>query len=390
MSQWLRHWLAYRRFTKLPREQRELVFYSEGRSYWVHLEPLIRALVDDHRQSLCYVSSSEDDPGTAFEHPCVLPFVVGDGAVRTLLFSTLDAGVMVMSMPDLGKFWIRRSPRPVHYIYVHHSLVSTHMIYRQGAFDDFDTIMCAGRHHVEETRATEQAYGLAAKQLIEHGYGRLDALLAAKRGVDGARSARSARSASDTAPLRVLIAPSWGSKALLESVGAELLEVLLEARYHVTLRPHPQTRRLNPTLLDDMLERFGKRACFAYEEDVASQASLHASDLMISDWSGAALDYALALERPVLFVDVPRKVNNPQYQRLDPVPLEVSIREEIGAVVSPDALASVPGLVERLSSDAEAFGERIRAVRKRWVFNLGESGQRGAQAIMGILRSRRA
>ena len=383
MSQWLRHWLAYRRFTKLPREKRELVFYSEGPAYWVHLEPLVRALVDHHGQSLCYVSSGEDDPGTAFAHPCVLPFVVGEGTARTLLFSTLDAGVMVMSMPDLGRFWIRRSARPVHYVYVHHSLVSTHMIYGQGAFDDFDTIMCAGPHHVKETRATEQIYGLAAKRLIEHGYGRLDALLASERCADGARFG------SGTHALRVLIAPSWGREALLESVGAELVEILLDAGYHVTLRPHPQTRRLNPTILDDILERFGEHAGFAYEEDVASQASLHVSDIMISDWSGAALDYAFTLERPVLFVDVPRKVNNPEYQRLEPLPLEVSIREEIGAVVSPDALASVPGLVERLSGDSRKFAERIRAARRSWVFNLGESGVRGAEAIMGILRSNR-
>ncbi len=384
MRRWLRHWLAYRRFAQLPREKRELVFYSEGPAYWVHLEPLIRALVDHHALSLCYVSSSEDDPGIALGHPSVLPFVVGEGTARTLLFSTLDAGVMVMSMPDLGRFWIRRSARQVHYVYVHHSLVSTHMIYRQGAFDDFDTIMCAGPHHVEETRATEQIYGLAAKRLIEHGYGRLDALLAAQHGVHGVKSGCGSNR------LRVLIAPSWGSEALLESVGGELVEILLDAGYHVTLRPHPQTRRLNPAVLDDMLERFGKHACFAYEEDVASQASLHASDLMISDWSGAALDYAFALERPVLFVDVPRKVNNREYQRLDPVPLEVSIREEIGAVVSQDALASVPGRVERLSSDVQKSAERIRAARKRWVFNLGESGERGAEAIVGILRSNRA
>ena len=384
MSRWLRHWLAYRRFTKLPRGKRALVFYSEGPAYWVHLEPLVRALVDHHGLSLCYVSSSEDDPGIALGHPSVLPFVVGEGTARTLLFSTLDAGAMVMSMPDLGRFWIRRSAHPVHYIYVHHSLVSSHMIYRQGAFDHFDTIMCAGPHHLEETRATEQIYGLAAKRLIEHGYGRLDALRAAQHGVHGVGSG------SGGDPLRVLIAPSWGREALLESVGAELVEILLDAGYQVTLRPHPQTRRLNPAVLDDMLARFGKHIRFAYEEDVASQASLHASNLMISDWSGAALDYAFALERPVLFVDVPRKVNNPEYQRLDPVPLEVSIREEIGAVVSPDALASVPEHVQRLSGDGQKLAERIRAARKRSVFNLGESGERGAEAIAGILRSIRA
>mgnify|MGYP003326545469 CR=1 FL=1 len=46
---------------------------------------------------------------------------------------------------------------------------------------------------------------------------------------------------------------------------------------------------------------------------MSTQESLHRSDLMISDWSGAALDYALGLNKPVLFIDVPRKVNNLDY-----------------------------------------------------------------------------
>jgi YidC/Oxa1 family membrane protein insertase len=75
---------------------------------------------------------------------------------------------------------------------------------------------------------------------------------------------------------------------------------------------------------------------------------------------------------------------------LDAVPLEVSIREEIGAVVSTDALASVPEQVQRLCGEGRKSVEGIRAARERWVFNVGESGQRGAQAIAGILESIRA
>ena len=33
---------------------------------------------------------------------------------------------------------------------------------------------------------------------------------------------------------------------------------------------------------------------------------------MVSDWSGVAMEFAFGLERPVLFIDVPRKTNNPE------------------------------------------------------------------------------
>ena len=32
---------------------------------------------------------------------------------------------------------------------------------------------------------------------------------------------------------------------------------------------------------------------------------------MVSDWSGAALEYSFGLKKPVIFLDLPKKVNNP-------------------------------------------------------------------------------
>ena len=55
---------------------------------------------------------------------------------------------------------------------------------------------------------------------------------------------------------------------------------------------------------------------------------------MICDWSGAALDYAFGLNKPVIFIDVPRKVNNPDYQELGVECFEVWIRDHIGVVSS--------------------------------------------------------
>ena len=65
----------------------------------------------------------------------------------------------IMTMPDLNQYQVKRSKYPVHYIYIQHSLVSLHMVCRKGAFDNYDTICCAGPHHVREIRAVEKKYG---------------------------------------------------------------------------------------------------------------------------------------------------------------------------------------------------------------------------------------
>src|SRR5512147_1880281 len=101
--------------------------------------------------------------------------------------------------------------------------------------------------------------------------------------------------------------------------------------------------------------------------------SLFDSDLLISDWSAMAIEYALGLGRPVLFVDVPPRVRNPRYALLGLEPMEMRIRRELGTVLPLDRLADAPGYVADLLRDAEPFRKRSVALREEWAFNFGRS-----------------
>ena len=59
-------------------------------------------------------------------------------------------------------------------MYLFHALVSTHMMYRYGAFDHYDSILCVGPHQVAEIRKHEEINKLSPKRLIEAGYYRLE------------------------------------------------------------------------------------------------------------------------------------------------------------------------------------------------------------------------
>ena len=102
---------------------------------------------------------------------------------------------------------------------------------------------------------------------------------------------------------------------------------------------------------------------------------------MISDWSGAALEFAFGRLRPVLFVDVPRKVNNPNYEALETKPLEVTIRTEIGTIANASKLDELPAKVTALLSEGDTMADKIAHARAQYVFNLGDSGRAGAQRI---------
>ena len=387
MQRWFEAWRRFRReragaraFHALPRSRRRIVFYAEGPGYWSHFEPVFRSLRDDHGQEVVYVTSAEDDPRLTEPPPGLVPFYIGSGTVRTLFFAGLDADVMLMTLPDLQTYHIKRSPHRVHYVYLHHSLVSTHMVYRPAAFDHFDSILCVGPHHVAETRAREQQQGLSGKYLVEHGYGRLDTILA--EGVAGPPERNRAAS-----PV-VLVAPSWGEHGLIENHGEAVVAALLDSGMQVILRPHPRTRLFHGRLLDSISARFGEREGFRLDEDTDSRASLLAADLMVSDWSGAALEFALGLERPVLFVDVPRKVQNPDYTGLGIEPLEAQIRETLGEVVSPDELTALGRRAQSLLARASDWQARIRKARNQHVFNPGESGRVAADYLVSLTMRR--
>ena len=53
----------------------------------------------------------------------ILSFYIGDGVARSNFFINLKATIIVMTMPDLETFHIKRSKvYPVHYVYIFHSL----------------------------------------------------------------------------------------------------------------------------------------------------------------------------------------------------------------------------------------------------------------------------
>lgn len=377
MSRFFREWSELRRFRRRRREDRQLVFYSEGRGYWIYFRPMVDALRERHGRRVCYVTSDPEDPLLAEESDHIAAFYVGSGAARTTFFQTLDAGVMVMTMPDLETFHIKRSVHPVHYAYVHHSLVSTHMAYRPGAFDHFDSILCSGPHHQYETREWERLRDLPPKRLFEHGYGPLDELFAKRRPKDATTVPASAP------PPHVLIAPSWGAEGLFETRGLPLVEALLSAGYRVIARPHPRTEQRSPRVLAELRARFDDHPRFSWDGDTGSKSSMLDAHVMVSDWSGAALEFALGLEKPVLFVDVPKKVNNPEYTLLPSLPVELALREELGVVLAPDRLGEAPRRLRELldGRSVESRVERIRAARERYVYNLGRSGEVGAEIL---------
>ena len=364
-------WKELKKFEKLTDKERSIIFYAENEASMNHFRLLISELTEIKNLQICYVTSVKNDPIFSSKNKNILPFYIGDGTTRTKFFLTLKTKILIMDMPDLDRFHIKRSKvYPVHYIYIFHSMFSIHSYLRKGALDNYDTIFCVGEHHKKEIRATEERYGLKEKKLIEYGFGRLDTLMWEKK--------KFQKTDMKNKNL-VLITPTYGENNLLKICGKDLIKILLQEGFTVMLRPHYKILKDSKKLINSIIESFGNNPNFILEEGIIPSEKFHNSKCMISDWSGISLEYAFTFERPVILIDLPKKNLNLNSGDIPMEPIEISIREKIGHVVSPNNLEKIPEIIKNLDNDN--FSEQIRKIRSELVYNIGKSAKIGAEII---------
>jgi len=375
-------WNELKKFEGLKQNERDVVFYSENENSMLIFKSLISELTNKHNLNICYVTSSKDESILKKPNNRIKSFFIGDGVVRTKFFLNLKAKILIMTMPDLETFHIKKSKvYPVHYVYLFHSMVSTHLVYRRSAFEHFDSIFCVGNYQLDEIRSTEKLYNLKPKNLIRYGYGHLDNLLEKY-------SKRILLPKNNENKLHILLAPSWSDDGLFENIGEKVIDILLREGYKVTFRPHPMTQKKSKKKIDRMTEKFSKNESFLLEQNIFNFDSFLFSDIMITDWSGAALEFAFAFEKPVLFIDVPKKINNPEYEKIPQVPIEVSIREKIGKIILPTDLELIPNEIKMLYGQTKELRDKITKIRNELIFNVGESKKDGAEEIIKLLNER--
>jgi YidC/Oxa1 family membrane protein insertase len=365
-------------------EWRRIVFYSETGQDWHQFSGLIEELNTHLQHKVCYVTSDRNDPGLDYQHPNFLCIWLPEGLFLTVFFQMSQSDVFVLTMMDLGNLQLKRSVYPVHYVYLFHSMGSTHMVDHANSFDHYDSLFCTGPHQVKEIRKREELKGLPAKHLFDYGHPRLEQVLREGREFRLDINRHAGKAATESQKPIVLIAPTWGDTSIFNVCGQKLIETLLSANFKVIMRPHYQSNRLTPEIIEQTRKRFELNPDFEYIGQMGETQSLFRSDILVSDWSAMALEYSLGLEKPVLFIDVPRRIRNPDWQELGIEPMEAAIRNQVGEIVAPDELELAAEKVTSLLSRRAEFIGHMRALREQMVFRMGSSVASGAAELARI------
>ncbi|HEX7847514.1 MAG TPA: CDP-glycerol glycerophosphotransferase family protein [Chitinophagaceae bacterium] len=355
----------YTQVSKLLQQKQQVVFYAESRHYYPYFEKLINDLSREGIE-ICYITSDADDGLLRQSLPNMK--VVYVKWMLGFLFSRIKADVMIMTMTDLDNYLFKRSPAVGSYIYIFHAAVSTHQQYRQEAFYHYDCIFCVGEYQQTEIRTTEKLNDLPQKELMAYGYPLFDEIEKKTAG-------------RNTGTKNILIAPSWFDGCIFDVCLEELLQQLSALPYKIILRSHPEYEKRKRKEFKRIKKDIAAYFNVVIDDMPNILDRLTTIDMLITDRSGIALEFAFGAGKPVLFIDTSLKQTNPDWKNLQIEPVENSLRKEIGVSVPVNLDGLQPALktLEELSS---GFEERVTELKRTLFYNSDENYKKGLEYVL--------
>lgn len=373
----------YKRFLKT--EDKKIVFYSEKNGFYKYYKNIIEEIIRRTNIVIHYITSDPEDEVFGLESEQFKPYYINENRMIVLMMK-METDIMVMTTPDLENFQLKRSyvKKDIEYIYVPHDVNSSNLTFHKNALDHFDTIFTSGFKNKAEIAEREEKFALPKKKLIEWGSSVIDNMTVSYEQMLSEESGEKTRSSQKT----ILIAPSWQADNILDSCIEQMLDRLTETAHHIVVRPHPQYVRHFEARIDALAAKYAAHGV-TFQKDFSSNKTVYMADLLVTDWSSIAFEYAFSTLKPVLFINTPMKIVNPDYQELATVPIDIELRDKVGISVEPEKiLEEIVPAVNRLLADEQFSRDAMRKLKEEYIYHNGVSGKVGAKYIIDELVKR--
>ena len=274
---------SYKQNKSINNFTNEIVFFSEGKTYWRVFNPVIIELLTECKK-VAYLTADKNDPGLLIQDVNYQAIYIGELREALYHLEKLKARICVMTTPQLGITTLRKSRNVDHYCHIIHSPTDIHA-YKKFAFDNFDSVLCCNNFQIENIRHLEKIRGSQQKLLLSTGCTYYDNVIKCDSHEAGS----------------ILIAPTWGDRSFLKKHGIDLIDRVLLMKQKVILRPHPQSWISDKLVMEQLIEKFKNHSNFSIDKDQDSSHSLSMAKLLICDvTSGMAFDMALIYNKPVV------------------------------------------------------------------------------------------
>jgi len=266
-------------------------------------------------------------------------------------------------------------------IHVPHSLVSLHAIYKINTFDKFNCLFSCGPHHDDEFNELSKYNGLDDRLTFKIGYTRLEFLHNEFKNYDLNKSKKNKGNKT------ILLAPTFTNNQFFVKNGGEIISTLINSGYKVIYRPHRYKMSSEfEKYIQILSEKFTDKNEFELELNPAKANSLFIADILITDYSGIAFEFSFLRERPVLFLDLEKKIGNPEWERFKSKPVEINLRKELGIVSEPN-IDNVVNNIDKLFNEHDQFVENIKELKDNYLYNYPYCSDKAFKTLIELLKN---
>ena len=345
------------------------VIFSDDKRYWSVFEPICREF-DKRGQDVIYMTVSEDDPALKNTYPHIKAEYVGSDNKAFARLNFLNASIVLSTTPGLEVYQWKRAKDTQFYVHIPHA-ASEIVLYRMFGIDYYDAILLSGGYQERDIRNLEQIRGLPAKELVKVGIPYMDEMAARLRR-EGPAPEHSRT---------VLLAPSWGTSAILNVYGGKIIDVLLKTGYHVIVRPHPQSFKSEKEMMEKLMKEYPESEQLEWNRDTDNFDVLRRSDILISDFSGVIFDFTLIYDKPVIYTDPNFDVSLYDAWWLDTPLWTTSALPRLGQQLTSDNMNNLKELIDNCIRDPR-YAEGRRQVKEETWIHAGEGAVRTVDYLM--------
>lgn len=354
---------------KADSKRKKYVIYNEGRQYINVFKPVLDAF-ESHKTEATYFTSMQNDPLLSADYKFVKGEYIGEGNKAFARLNMLSADIVLMTTPGLDVYQMKRSKNVRHYAHLRHGSGDATM-YRLFGIDYFDSVLLTGDYQKDDIRYLEKTRGLKQKELVTVGCTYLDEL---KRKMDLIPK-------EEDHKFTVLVCPSWGPSAILTKYGEKLIDPLVQTGWHIIIRPHPQSRKSEPQMLERLQKKYAETPNVEWNYDADNIKALKRGDIMISDFSSVIYDYTFLCDKPVMYVNANldlRIYDASEVYNEDGTNKKIwqfTTLEKIGIELKEEQFENIKDVIQSASDSPALAAARAKAKSEAWM-HIGEAGER--------------
>lgn len=359
MIEFIRSFKEIKKFKNLNKEYKNIVFYSEDNNYSFFFKEIIDELLNRGRK-VSLITSDKKDIFLDYKNKNIKVFNISNFFLLQYFFSNIECKNFILTTPDLGSGILNKSPFTKKYIYIFHSLISTTVAYKKNAFKNYDIFFCPSKLHLHEL--TKYFDNLKKNvDLLKIGYPKINEL-------------KNFKPSNIDKKNKILIAPTWGADGVINKKEIiDLIKKLLLERYKVIFRPHPMSFQKDKISIEKILKQFREDVNFYLSNEKNNLEVFYNCECLITDWSGAAMEFSLAFKKPSIFLNTDQRIRNKEIKKGNPIlseTFENICRDKLGIILNASEYESVVTKLNDIKNNPNIYLENIKKFEQEYLFNV--------------------